>query len=162
MEQEVCIIVMETEISQILAKLGILPNSKANTYLKALILTAVSEPDKAESDYLRVAKEHGVTASFVKTVIRNTIVTCWNKDSMDILNQHFGAIILNKRTKPTNRDLIFMIATALREKYQILPEEGEFEWPQISEEEKAMLDYDETQEDPIFEDDDFVTSDRED
>jgi hypothetical protein len=52
-----------------------------------------------------------------------------------------------------------MIATALREKYQILPEEGEFEWPQISEEEKAMFDYDETQENPIFEDEDFIEVD---
>ena len=52
-----------------------------------------------------------------------------------------------------------MIATALREKYQILPEEGEFKWPQISEEEKAMLGYDETQENPIFEDEDFIEVD---
>ena len=107
---------METKISQILAKLGILPNSKANTYLKALILIAVSESDKAELDYLRVAKEHGVTASFVKTVIRNAIATCWNKGSMDILNQHFGDIILNKRTKPTADELIAIIAANPRPK----------------------------------------------
>ena len=36
---------------------------------------------------------------------------------------------------------------------------NKFEWPQISEEEKAMLGYDETQEDPIFEDEDFIEVD---
>jgi hypothetical protein len=109
--------------------------------------------------YDQLARLTNVKRMSAEMFIRHAIDDCCRYSSRRILSEHFGYPIRNPRSRPTNGDLIFMIATALREKYQILPEEGEFVWPQISEEEKAMFGYDETQEDPIFEDEDFIEVD---
>ena len=170
------LIELEAELDEIFGKLGITARRSACFYLKKLIFLVIKKPDVLITDeyngleykdmpnkyYDQLARLANVTMMRVNMSIRTTIDDCCRNSSSRILSEHFGYPIRNPRSRPTNGDLIFMIATALREKYQILPEEGEVEWPQISEEEKAMLDYDETQENPIFEDDDFVTSDRED
>ena len=81
--------------------------------------------------------EVNVTTERVGMSIRTAIDTYCRHSSREILSRHFGYPIHNPRSRPTNGDLIFMLATALREKYQIQPEDGEFEWPQITEEEKV-------------------------
>ena len=167
---------LENELDQIFEKLGFATRKYTCFNLKKLIFLVIKKPDALITDeyngleykavpnkyYDQLARLANVTMMRVNMSIRTTIDTCCRHSSRRILSEHFGYPIRNPRSRPTNGDLIFMIATALREKYQILPEEGEFVWSQISEEEKAMLGYDETQEDPIFEDDDFVISDRED
>ena len=167
---------LEAELDEIFGKLGITARRSACFYLKKLIILVIKKPDALITDeyngleyrsvpnkyYDQLARLANVTMMGVNMSIRTTIDTCCRHSSRRILSEHFGYPIRNPRSRPTNGDLIFMIATALREKYQTPPEEGEFEWPQISEEEKAMFDYDETQGNPIFENDDFVTSDRED
>ena len=87
--------------------------------------------------YDKLARVANVTMISVNMSIRTTIDTYCRHSSRKILSEHFGYPIRNPRSRPTNGDLIFMIATALREKYQIQPEEGEFEWPQMSETEMA-------------------------
>ena len=164
---------LENELDQILEKLGFATRKHTCFYLKKLIFLVIKKPDALITDeyngleykavpnkyYDQVARLVNVTMMSVNTSIRTTIDTYCRNSSRRILSEHFGYPIRNPRSRPTNGDLIFMIATALREKYQILPEEGEFEWPQISEEEKAMFDYDETQENPIFEYEDFIEVD---
>ena len=164
---------IETELDEIFGKLGITARRSACFYLKKLIFLVIKKPDALITDeyngleykavpnkyYDQLARLANVTMMGVNRSIRTTIDTCCRHSSRRILSEHFGYPIRNPRSRPTNGDLIFMIATALREKYQILPEEGEFVWPQISEEEKAMLGYDETQEYPIFEDEDFIEVD---
>ena len=166
---------LENELDQIFEKLGFETRKYTCFYLKKLIFLVIKKPDALITDtdeytgleykavpnkyYDQLARLANVTTMRVNMSIRTTIDTYCRHSSRKILSEHFGYPIFNPRSRPTNGDLIFMIATALREKYQILPEEGEYEWPQISEEEKAMLGYDETQEDPIFEDEDFMTVD---
>ena len=162
-----------TELDQIFEKLGFATRKYTCFYLKKLIFLVIKKPDALITDeyngleykavpnkyYDQLARLTNVTMMSANMFIRHAIDDCCRYSSRRILSEHFGYPIRNPRSRPTNGDLIFMIATALREKYQILPEEGEFEWPQISEEEKAMLGYDETQENPIFEDEDFITVD---
>ena len=164
---------LENEIDQILDKLGFATRKYTCFYLKKLIFLVIKKPDALITDeyngleykavphkyYDQLARLANVTMMRVNMSIRTTIDTCCRHSSRKILSEHFGYPIRNPRSRPTNGDLIFMIATALREKYQMLPEEGEFVWPQISEEEKAMFGYDETQENPIFEDEDFIAVD---
>ena len=164
---------LENEIDQILDKLGFATRKYTCFYLKKLIFLVIKKPDALITDeyngleykavphkyYDQLARLANVTMMRVNMSIRTTIDTCCRHSSRKILSEHFGYPIRNPRSRPTNGDLIFMIATALREKYQMLPEEGEFVWPQISEEEKTMLGYDETQENPIFEDEDFIAVD---
>lgn len=162
-----------TELDQIFEKLGFATRKYTCFYLKKLIFLVIKKPDALITDeyngleykavpnkyYDQLARLTNVTMMSANMFIRHAIDDCCRYSSRRILSEHFGYPIRNPRSRPTNGDLIFMIATALREKYQILPEEGEFEWPQISEEEKAMLGYDETQENPIFEDEDFIEVD---
>ena len=162
-----------TELDQIFEKLGFATRKYTCFYLKKLIFLVIKKPDALITDeyngleykavpnkyYDQLARLTNVTMMSANMFIRHAIDDCCRYSSRRILSEHFGYPIRNPRSRPTNGDLIFMIATALREKYQIPPEEGEFEWPQISEEEKAMLGYDETQENPIFEDEDFIEVD---
>ena len=142
---------LENELDQILEKLGFAARKKACFYLKKLIILVIKKPNALITDeyngleyrgvpnkyYDQLARATNVTMMFVNMSIRTSIDTYCRHSSRRILSEHFGYPISNPRSRPTNGDLIFMIATAMREKYQILPEEGEFEWPQISEEEKA-------------------------
>jgi hypothetical protein len=164
---------LENELEQIFEKLGFATRKYTCFNLKKLIFLVIKKPDALITDeyngleykavpnkyYDQLARLTNITRMSANMFIRHSIDDCCRYSSQRILSEHFGYPIRNPRSRPTNGDLIFMIATALREKYQILPEEGEFEWPQISEEEKAMLGYDETQEDPIFEDEDFIEVD---
>ena len=164
---------LENELDQIFEKLGFATRKYTCFYLKKLIFLVIKKPDALITDeyngleykavpnkyYDQVARLVNVTIMSVNTSIRNTIDTYCRNSSRRILSEHFGYPIRNPRSRPTNGDLIFMIATALREKYQILPEEGEYEWPQISEEEKAMFSDDGVYEESSFDDEDFMTVD---
>ena len=139
------------ELEQIFEKLGFTTRKHTCFYLKKLIILVIKKPDALITDeyngleykavpnkyYDQLARLANVTMMRVNMSIRTTIDTCCRHSSRRILSEHFGYPIRNPRSRPTNGDLIFMIATALREKYQIQPEDGEFDWPRISEEEKV-------------------------
>ena len=112
---------METEIVQILSDLGIPDHIKAHAYLKEMILTAVNDPS-ASTPYERLAREDNVTKPFVHSTIRDAIGTYLSKDYKSILSDHFGHPVQNERARPTAEELVEMIATNLRLKYQSQPE----------------------------------------
>ena len=162
---------LENEIDQILEKLGFATRKYTCFYLKKLIFLVIKKPDALITDeyngleykavpnkyYDQLARLANVTMMGVNMSIRTTIDTCCRHSSRRILSEHFGYPIRNPRSRPTNGDLIFMIATALREKFQILPEEGEFEWPQIAKEENVEIAHDNDCEESDTED--FLTVD---
>ena len=141
------------ELDQIFEKLGFATRKYTCFYLKKLIILVIKKPDALITDeyngleykdvpnkyYDKLARLANVTTMRVNMSIRTAIDTYCRHSSQRILSEHFGYLIRNPRSRPTNGDLIFMIATALREKYQILPEEGEFEWPQIAKEENVEI-----------------------
>ena len=166
---------LENELDQIFEKLGFATRKYTCFYLKKLIFLVIKKPDALITDtdeyngleykdvpnkyYDQLARLANVTMMRVNMSIRTAIDTYCRHSSRRILSEHFGYPIRNPRSRPTNGDLIFMIATALREKYHIQPEEGEYEWPQISEEEKAMFSDDGVYAESSFDDEDFVTAD---
>ena len=167
---------LEAELDEIFGKLGITARRSACFYLKKLIILVIKKPDALITDeyngleykdvpnkyYDQLARLANVTMMRVNMSIRTTIDTCCRHSSRRILSEPVGYPVRNPRSRPTNGDLIFMIATALREKYQILPEEGEFVWPQITEEEKVEYTNDNGYTLVHFDEEDFETIDDDD
>ena len=69
--------------------------------------------------YPSVAKKYQTTTSRVERAIRHAIEVAWDRGDVDTLNSYFGYTIQNNRGKPTNSELIEMIADNLRLKYKL-------------------------------------------
>ena len=124
---------LKAELDEILDKLGIASRKKACFYLKKLVVLVIKRPDALISDthdgleyknvpngyYDQLARASGVTTMRANMSIRTAIDACCRHGAPKTLSEHFGYPIRNPRSRPTNGDLIFMIATALRERYQI-------------------------------------------
>lgn len=156
---------LEAELDQIFTEMEIdaFGYHRGAACLRELVLVAVRYPNNWQKGHFNAfARRYNLTRERIRVMLWRTSAERWNRNCRGILNEHFGHPIELKFkiiSKPNSEEFVTLLADNLREKYQILPEEGEFEWPQISEEEKAMFDYDETQEDPIFEDEDFIEVD---
>ena len=156
---------LEVELDEIFAEMKVdNPRYRQGaSMLKELILVAVRYPESWQKGSLAAfGRRYSITRERIRQILWRTATEVWNIKHWKGLCERFGHPIELKFeiiTKPNTEEFVTLFADNLREKYHIQPEEGEYEWPQISEEEKAMFGYDETQEDPIFEDEDFITVD---
>lgn len=156
---------VEAELNEIFAEMD-MDNQRYRqgaSMLKELILVAVRYPENwAKGSYEVFGRRYNITRERIRQILWRTAAESWNIKYWKGLCERFGHNIELKFeiiSKPNTEEFVTLFADNLREKYQIQPEEGEFDWSQISEEEKAILGYDETQENPIFEDEDFITVD---
>ena len=120
---------LEAEILEISAKLGIPAESKATEILKTIVLSAVTEPDSFDLDdqYDKIGRAHQITRERVRQIVCHTIGNHWNRESLNILSDHFGhAVSFRERRegeapngagKPTNGAFVEMLAEHLRQKY---------------------------------------------
>ena len=120
---------LEAEILEISAKLGIPAESKATEILKTIILSAITEADSFDWDdqYDKIGRAHQITRERVRQIVCHTIGNHWNRESLNILSDHFGhAVSFRERRegeapngagKPTNGAFVEMLAEHLRQKY---------------------------------------------
>ena len=120
---------LEAEILEILAKLGIPAESKATEILKTIILSAITEADSFDlnAQYDKRGRVHQITRDRVRQIVCHTIGNHWNRESLNILSDHFGhAVSFRERRegeapngagKPTNGAFVEMLASHLRQKY---------------------------------------------
>ena len=121
---------LETEILEILAKLGIPAESKATDILKTIVFFAVTEPDSFDLDdqYDKIGRASQITRERVRQIVCHTIGNHWNRNSLALLSDHFGhAVSFRERRegeapngagKPTNGAFVEMLAEHLRQKYE--------------------------------------------
>ena len=156
---------IEAELNEIFAEMGMdNPRYRQGApMLRELILVAVRYPDGWRNGIYEVfGRRYNITRERIRVILWRTAAESWNIKYRKGLSERFGHDIELKFkiiSKPNTEEFVTLFADNLREKYQIQPKKGEFDWSQISEEEKAMLGYDETQENPIFEDEDFIEVD---
>lgn len=110
--------VWEREVTQIILALGIPANIKGYQYLREGILLSMDDMEMVNYItkllYPSIAKRYKTTSSRVERSIRHAIEVAWNRGSMSNIDKILGYHVYFQKEKPTNSELIAVIADMLR------------------------------------------------
>lgn len=105
---------LDEKLSHILIFAGIPPHIKGFQFLKDAIRLSVNNPDLINNVtkqlYPQIAEHFNTTASKVERAIRHSIEVASNRGKIENLNSLYKIKIFNKNDKPTNSELIALIA----------------------------------------------------
>jgi two-component system response regulator (stage 0 sporulation protein A) len=97
--------------------LGIPSHTLGSLFLRESILEVIKNRDTIYSMtktlYPKIAKQFGTSPTRVERAIRHAIETSWARGKIENINAVFGYPIYNKTDKPTNGELIALIAEGL-------------------------------------------------
>ncbi len=105
---------VDERLSNIFIRAGIPPHIKGYQYLRMAVKLAINQPDIVNSItkklYPTVAEYFDTTASKVERAIRHAIEVAWSRGKIENINAIFGIKIYSKGDKPTNGELIALVA----------------------------------------------------
>lgn len=105
---------LDERISNIFISIGIPANIKGYQFLREAVKLAVAEPDIIGSItkklYPTIAERFSTSSSKVERGMRHAIEVAWNRGKIENINSLFGLKIYNNNEKPTNGELIALIA----------------------------------------------------
>ena len=105
---------LDEKISNIFISIGIPANIKGYQFLREAVKLAVAEPDIIGSItkklYPTIAERFSTSSSKVERGMRHAIEVAWNRGKIENINSLFGLKIYNNNEKPTNGELIALIA----------------------------------------------------
>ena len=108
---------VDERLSNIFIRAGIPPHIKGYHFLREAVKFAIAQPDLINSItkklYPAVAESFGTSSSKVERAIRHAIEVAWNRGKIENLNAIFGIKIYGKGDKPTNGELIALLADKL-------------------------------------------------
>jgi len=109
---------LETKITKILLEIGITANIRGFFYMREAIIMAVNDLDilnyVTKKLYTSIAIKYNTTPSRVERAIRHAIKAAWNRGNIEAFDSLSGCENYNHNGKPTNRELIALIADKLR------------------------------------------------
>lgn len=112
---------LDERIANIFLSAGIPPHIKGYRFLREAIKQIVLNPDLLNSItkelYPAVALRFGTTSSKVERAIRHAIEVAWSRGKIDNINNIYGVKVLTHGEKPTNGELIALIADKLLIEY---------------------------------------------
>ncbi|HKL73727.1 MAG TPA: sporulation initiation factor Spo0A C-terminal domain-containing protein [Clostridia bacterium] len=105
---------IDERLSNIFIRAGIPPHIKGYQFLREAVKLSVSYPDMinciTKKLYPTVAATFDTSSSKVERAIRHAIEVAWNRGKIENINSIFGIKIYNKGEKPTNGELIALVA----------------------------------------------------
>lgn len=105
---------VDERLSNIFIRAGIPPQIKGYQYLRHAVKLAINEPDLVNNItkklYPTVAEHFDTTPSKVERAIRHAIEVAWSRGKIENINAIFGIKIYGKGDKPTNGELIALVA----------------------------------------------------
>ncbi|MBR1747292.1 MAG: hypothetical protein IJ735_03660 [Clostridia bacterium] len=105
---------VDERLSNIFIRAGIPPQIKGYQYLRHAVKLAINEPDLVNNItkrlYPSVAEHFETTPSKVERAIRHAIEVAWSRGKIENINAIFGTKIYGKGDKPTNGELIALVA----------------------------------------------------
>ena len=114
---------LEGEVTEIIREIGIPAHIKGYQYIREGIMMAVEDPNMlnyiTKLLYPTIAKKYKTTSSSVERAIRHAIEVAWSRGKMDVIQELFGYTIHAGKGKPTNSEIIALIADKLRLEYDI-------------------------------------------
>ncbi len=106
--------VLEEKISNIFISIGIPAHIKGYQFLREAVKLAVEKPDIIGSItkklYPTIAERFETSSSKVERGMRHAIEVAWNRGKIENINSLFGLKIYSSNEKPTNGELIALIA----------------------------------------------------
>ncbi len=106
--------VIDEKLSNIFIRAGIPPHIKGYQFLREAVKLAVTQPDMINAItkklYPSIARLYDTTPSKVERAIRHAIEVAWNRGKIENINAIFGIKIYGKGEKPTNGELIALVA----------------------------------------------------
>ncbi|MCI5838628.1 MAG: sporulation transcription factor Spo0A [Christensenellaceae bacterium] len=104
----------ELRISNIFLSAGIPPHIRGYNFLREGVMLAVRQPEVlcniTKELYPSVAEKYGTSPSKVERAIRHAIEVAWARGRIENLNSIFGVNFYVRGDKPTNGELIALIA----------------------------------------------------
>lgn len=108
---------IDEKLSNIFIRAGIPPHIKGYQFLREAVKLSINQPDMINSItkklYPTVAKNFDTSASKVERAIRHAIEVAWSRGKIENINAIFGIKIYSKGEKPTNGELIALVADKL-------------------------------------------------
>ncbi len=105
---------VDERLSNIFIRAGIPPHIRGYQFLREAVKLSVAQPEMINSItkklYPSIAQIYDTTPSKVERAIRHAIEVAWNRGKIENLNAIFGIKIYNKGDKPTNGELIALVA----------------------------------------------------
>ncbi len=109
--------ILDEKLSNIFIRSGIPPHIKGYQFLREAVKLSVFKPDMINNItkrlYPTIADQFNTTASKVERAIRHAIEVAWSRGKIENINSIFGIKIYAKGEKPTNGELIALIADKL-------------------------------------------------
>lgn len=106
--------ILDEKISNIFISIGIPAHIKGYQFLREAVKLAVEKPDIIGSItkklYPTIAERFETSSSKVERGMRHAIEVAWNRGKIENINSLFGLKIYNSNEKPTNGELIALIA----------------------------------------------------
>ena len=105
---------LDEKISNIFISIGIPSHIKGYQFLREAVKLAVEKPEIIGSItkqlYPTIAERFETSSSKVERGMRHAIEVAWNRGKIENINSLFGLKIYNSNEKPTNGELIALIA----------------------------------------------------
>ena len=128
---------IESELTHIFSELGMDDPKyyRGSAWLKSLVLVAIRYPNSWTQNHLEhIARMHNLTRERVRVILWRTAAEkwsyqCWKKLSDNLgysVDPHFAIV-----SKPNTYEFVTLLAANLRIKYQIRPQDGDFEWSKV-------------------------------
>lgn len=109
---------LEIRITNLILELGIPTHIKGYQYLREALLLCVNDIHIITAItkilYPSIAKSFHTTPSRVERAIRHAIDITWSRGDLDVLQKVFNITPESKKQKPTNSELISLLADKLR------------------------------------------------
>ena len=110
-------------VTEAMHQLGVPAHILGHRYLREAIVMAIQNTDVIHAVtkelYPTVAKRHSTTGSRVERAIRHAIEVAWGRGKIEVIEDMFGYTVSAGKGKPTNAELIALIADKLRSEYKM-------------------------------------------
>lgn len=105
---------VDERLQKILITVGIPSHIKGSKFLRDAVKASIDKPEMINNItkmlYPAIAEKNNTTPSKVERAIRHAIEVSWNRGKIENINGIFGIKVFSRGEKPTNGELIALIA----------------------------------------------------
>lgn len=109
---------VEKIVTEHIHDIGVPANLKGYQYLRTAIIMAIEDPSVirfiTKILYPNIAKKFQTTDSAVERGIGHAIEVSWSRGNVELQNELFGYTVSAEKGKPTNSELIALVADHIR------------------------------------------------
>lgn len=112
------------EVTLLLRRISMPPHIKGYHYFRQAIVSVIENPSKLDNImdeiYTPIAKKYGTSINNVERIMRHAVEASWNRCKVSVIAEVFGNTLNANKDKPSNRELIAMLADKIRMKHGLI------------------------------------------